>query len=105
LTDRTRFSKLSSVVLIALPLLMPLVGALGMDPVRFAAIIATNLGMGLITPPTAPILYWSIDRQDQVERHAQAHHGVSAVGRSPVVLLTTFVPEFSLWLPNLVLGR
>jgi TRAP-type C4-dicarboxylate transport system permease large subunit len=42
LTDRTRFSKLSSVVLIALPLLMPLVGALGMDPVRFAAIIATN---------------------------------------------------------------
>ena len=44
-------------VLISAPLLMPLVQDLGVDPIQFAAIIGVNLGMGNITPPTAPLLY------------------------------------------------
>jgi TRAP-type C4-dicarboxylate transport system permease large subunit len=92
-------------ILIASPLLMPVMVQAGVDPVHFAAIIATNLGMGLITPPTAPILYFA------------ALIGKSSLGPMlkptlvfvflaylPVVLLTTFIPELSLALPRLVLG-
>jgi tripartite ATP-independent transporter DctM subunit len=45
-------------ILLAAPLLMPVMSQVGVDPVQFAAIVAVNLGMGLITPPTAPILYF-----------------------------------------------
>ena len=44
-------------VLLASPLLLPMVTDLGIDPIQFAAIIGVNLGMGNITPPTAPLLY------------------------------------------------
>ena len=44
-------------VLLSAPLLLPIVQDLGVDPVQFAAIIGVNLGMGNITPPTAPLLY------------------------------------------------
>ena len=44
-------------VLLASPLMLPMVKDLGIDPIQFAAIIGVNLGMGNITPPTAPLLY------------------------------------------------
>jgi C4-dicarboxylate transporter, DctM subunit len=92
-------------ILLASPLLMPVMTRAGVDPVQFAAIVATNLGMGLITPPTAPILYFA------------ALIGKVPLGRMltptlvfvffaylPVVLLTTFIPSLSIALPRLVLG-
>ena len=44
-------------VLLASPLLLPIAMKLGVDPIHFAAIIGVNLGMGNVTPPTAPLLY------------------------------------------------
>ena len=46
-----------SSVLLASPLLLPIAMKLGVDPIHFAAIIGVNLGMGNVTPPTAPLLY------------------------------------------------
>ncbi len=46
-------------VLLGTPILVPLVMKLGVDPVHFAAIMGVNLGMGNVTPPTAPLLYLS----------------------------------------------
>ncbi|MCK9356446.1 MAG: TRAP transporter large permease, partial [Dehalococcoidia bacterium] len=43
--------------LLAAPLLFPLMQHLGVHPVHFAAILGTNLGLGNVTPPMAPILY------------------------------------------------
>lgn len=95
----------ASGILLAGPMLMPVMAAIGVDPVHFGAIMAVNLGMGLITPPTAPILYFA-----------------GAVGKValppmlkptfcfiflcylPVLIATTFVPGLSLALPQLVLG-
>lgn len=92
-------------ILLGAPLLLPVAVAAGVDPIQFAAIMAVNLGMGLITPPTAPILYFA------------ALIGRVGIGGMlvptlvfvffaylPVVLITTFVPFVSLWLPTLVLG-
>ena len=45
-------------ILLCTSLLLPLVIKLGVHPVHFAAILGVNLGMGNITPPTAPLLYF-----------------------------------------------
>lgn len=47
----------ASAVLLATPILLPLAIKLGVSPIQFAAIVGVNLGMGNITPPTAPLLY------------------------------------------------
>jgi tripartite ATP-independent transporter DctM subunit len=92
-------------LLLATPMLMPVVQELGIHPVHFAAIIGVNLGMGNITPPTAPLLYFSA-RVGRTNLRGMLWPTLMFVlfGYFPVLLVTTFVPELSLWLPRLVLG-
>lgn len=93
-------------ILLATPMLMPVIQELGMDPVQFAAIVATNLGMGLITPPTAPILYFgALIGKTHLSAMLKPTLVFLLLAYLPVVLLTTFVPQLSLWLPQLILGR
>ncbi|RDE22604.1 TRAP transporter large permease [Motiliproteus coralliicola] len=92
-------------ILLAAPLLLPVMNEIGVHPVHFAAIIATNLGMGLITPPTAPILYFGTliggVKLPQVIKPTLVFVFLAYL---PVVLLTTFIPELALWLPRMVTG-
>jgi len=92
-------------ILLASPLLMPVMTQAGVDPIHFSAIVATNLGMGLITPPTAPILYFAA----LIGKVPLAHMLTPTLvfvffAYLPVVLLTTFIPSLSMALPRLVLG-
>lgn len=92
-------------ILIAAPMLMPVVREVGVDPVQFAAIVGTNLGMGLLTPPTAPILYFgALIGQTTLARMLKPTLVFVFLAYLPVVLLTTFIPAISLTLPRLVLG-
>jgi TRAP-type C4-dicarboxylate transport system permease large subunit len=92
-------------ILLATPLLMPVINELGIDPVQFAAIVGTNLGMGLITPPTAPILYFgALVGETRLSTMLAPTLVFLLLAYLPVVLLTTFVPALSLTLPRLILG-
>ena len=92
-------------ILLAAPILTPVVAAAGVDPIHFAAIIATNLGMGLITPPTAPLLYFgALIGKTSLAPMLKPTLVFVVFGYLPVVLLTTFIPALSLTLPRLVLG-
>lgn len=92
-------------ILLASPLLMPIMVEVGVDPVHFAAIIATNLGMGLITPPTAPILYFAaLIGKAPLGAMLKPTLVFVFLAYMPVVLLTTFIPSLSLALPRWVLG-
>lgn len=92
-------------ILLASPLLMPVMVQAGVDPVQFAAIIATNLGMGLITPPTAPILYFAaLIGKTPIGPMLRPTLVFVFLAYMPVVLLTTFVPSLSMALPRWVLG-
>jgi len=95
----------ASGILLASPLLMPLMLEVGVHPVQFAAIVAVNLGMGLITPPTAPILYFAALIGKAQVGYMMKPALVFVLGAYlPVVLLVTFIPELSLTLPRWVLG-
>ncbi|RJE79118.1 TRAP transporter large permease [Paracoccus sp. JM45] len=92
-------------ILLAAPLLLPVMTQAGVDPIHFAAIIATNLGMGLITPPTAPLLYFAaLIGKTSLSGMLKPALVFVLFAYLPVVLLTTFVPALSMWLPNLILG-
>lgn len=92
-------------ILLASPMLLPVAIQAGVDPIQFAAIIATNLGMGLITPPTAPILYFSaLIGKCQLAPMLRYALVFVFFAYLPVVLLTTFIPALSLFLPHVLLG-
>ena len=92
-------------VLIAAPLLLPIVRDLGVDPVHFAAIIGVNLGMGNITPPTAPLLYLGARiGNTSVNSMLKPTLAMIVFAWIPTLLLTTYIPEVALWLPQLVYG-
>ncbi len=92
--------------LLAAPLLFPLITEIGIHPIHFAAIMGTNLGLGNKTPPTAPILYLACRvgdcRFEQLVKPAVIFMTTCSV---PVVLLTTYFPFLSLWLPHLLLPK
>ena len=93
-------------VLLASPLLLPIAQKLGVDPIHFAAIIGVNLGMGNITPPTAPLLYLGARvANTPVNRMLWPTTLMILFAWMPTLIITTYVPEVSLWLPDLVLGR
>lgn len=92
-------------ILLSAPLLLPVMQEAGVHPVHFAAIVGTNLGMGLITPPTAPILYFgTLIGNTTLAQVLKPTLVFVFLTYFPVVLLTTFVPELALWLPRLVTG-
>ena len=92
-------------ILLAAPMLMPVMREAGVDPVQFAAIVAVNLGMGLITPPTAPILYFgALIGKTPLGPMLKPTMVFVLFAYMPVVLLTTFIPLLSMTLPRLVLG-
>ena len=92
-------------VLLASPLLFPIVVELGVDPIQFAAIVGVNLGMGNITPPTAPLLYLG-SRVTGVRVSAMLKPTLIMIlfAWIPTLIVTTYVPEVSLFLPELFLG-
>ncbi len=95
---------LSGTMLVA-PLLMPLMLKIGVHPVHFAAILGTNLGLGNVTPPTAPILYLG-GRIGNVPINAYIKPALIFMifGNVPVIILTTYFPDLALWLPRLLMG-
>jgi len=90
-------------MVLAAPLLLPLVKELGVTPVQFAAIMGTNLAMGGVTPPYASILYLGM-RVGKVEFNEILKPTLIFIilGYVPVVFLTTYWPELSLFLPRLL---
>lgn len=92
--------------LLASFILLPVVGAVGVSPIHFAAIVGTNLGLGNITPPCAPLLYMT-GRVGGVplEKYIKPAVRFMVLGHLPVILLVTYLPQLSLFLPRLVYGQ
>jgi len=90
-------------MVLAAPLLLPLVKELGVTPVQFAAIMGTNLAMGGVTPPYASILYLGMRvGKTEFTEILKPTMKFIILGYVPVVFLTTYWPELSLFLPRLL---
>jgi C4-dicarboxylate transporter DctM subunit len=93
-------------IILSATLLLPIAVNAGMDPIHFAAVVGVNLGMGNITPPTAPLLYLGVQVTNVPVRELIGPTLIFIVfAWFPTLLLTTFVPEIALFLPDLLLGK
>lgn len=94
------FMDMAPLIIICTPIFLPVAKAFGIDPVQFGVIMLLNCGMGLITPPVGSVLFVG-----------------SAIAKIPmtaslksiwpfwltclfVLMLVTFIPAMSLWLPG-----
>ena len=91
-------------ILICTPILLPVMTNFGIDPVHFGMIMMLNLGIGLCHPPVGATLFvgCAVGKVtiEQVMRRIWPFYGVMFA----VLMLVTYLPELSLWLPRLVLG-
>ncbi|HEV7618390.1 MAG TPA: TRAP transporter large permease subunit [Burkholderiaceae bacterium] len=95
----------SSIVLIMAPILFPVAMTLGIDPVHFGIMMVVNMEVGMCHPPVGLNLYVA--------------SGITKMGISELtiavlpwlltmlgfLLVVTYIPQISLWLPDLVYGR
>lgn len=94
-----------SAVLLCTPILIPIGLKIGVSPIQMAAILGVNLGMGNITPPCAPLLYISGTINDApINKMLRPAFIMIALGWIPTLILTTYFPSVSMWLPRLILG-
>jgi C4-dicarboxylate transporter DctM subunit len=92
--------------LLAAPLLLPIAKEIGVHPVHLAAIFGTNLGLGNVTPPCAPILYLAGRVGNcSFDKMIGPATMFMVFTKLPVVLITTFFPQLVLWLPHLLMPR
>lgn len=92
---------MAPLILILTPVLLPVVTALGVDPVHFGMIMMVNLGIGLITPPVGSVLFVaSAVSKQKIEQVVKAMLPFY-FGLFLVLMLVTYVPAISLWLPKL----
>ncbi|KIC14114.1 TRAP transporter large permease [Leisingera sp. ANG-DT] len=84
-------------------ILLPVTQKIGLDPIHFAAIVGTNLGLGNISPPCAPLLYMAggVTRQP-LSVYVGPTMKFLLLGHLPMVLIVTFVPPVALFLPGLL---
>jgi len=96
------FMETIAAITILVPVLLPLAVASGVDPVHFGVIMVLNLMIGLLTPPVGMVLY-VLSRVSNISFEKCMRGTLPFL--APLVialLLVTFVPAISMWLPNLL---
>ena len=93
---------MAPLILILTPILLPVVAAIGIDPVHFGMIMMVNLGIGLITPPVGAVLFvGSAVAKLRIEEVVKSMWPFFAI-LFTVLLLVTYLPAISLWLPRAI---
>jgi len=91
-----------AVMVILGPLLIALASKYGVDPIHFGTLIVTNVSIGMAAPPIGYCLFVGM---------AISGLSLGAVSRAiwpqiivmlVVLMLTTYIPAFALWLPGLL---
>lgn len=92
---------MSPIILIATPILLPIATSIGIDPVQFGIIMVLNCGIGLLTPPVGAVLFiGSAVAKLPMEKVVKATLPFYLC-MIVTLLVITFVPAASLWLPSL----
>ncbi len=93
---------MAPIILIATPILLPIATSIGIDPIQFGVMVILNCGIGLLTPPVGAVLFiGSAVGKVKMERVVKATLPFYLC-MLITLLLITFIPEISMFLPNLL---
>lgn len=94
----------TAALIILTPILVPVVTKLGVDPVHFGIVLVMNLTLAGVTPPVGQMMFIACAvlkvRMEDFAVEVLPFLGAMLL----VLLLVTFLPALSLWLPRLVMG-
>lgn len=93
---------MAPIILISTPILLPIATSIGIDPIQFGIIIVLNCGIGLLTPPVGAVLFiGSAVAKLPMEKVVKATIPFY-ICMIITLLLVTFIPGISMFLPNLL---
>ena len=96
------FLDMAATILICTPIFLPIAMQFGMDPIQFGIVMLINCALGLNTPPVGSVQFVGCAiggiSVGEVMRSILPFYGALGV----CLMLVTYVPMFSLWLPSLV---
>ena len=94
---------LGSIVLIVTPILLPALMQVGVNPLHFGVIMILNCGIGLLTPPVGGVLYVGSGLSGMsigaLAKKMLPMYAVMVI----TLMIVTYVPQFSLWLPRVLI--
>lgn len=92
-----------SIILITLPMLYPIIKALGFDPIWFNVVLLINMELALITPPVGMNLFVikGISEDSSIQDIIAGAAPFAAIMVFEILLLC-FVPEIATWLPSVL---
>ncbi len=96
------FMETLAAITILTPVLLPVAMQIGVDPVHFGIILILNLMIGLLTPPVGLVLYVLAKVSDVPFERCVVATAPFLVPLVLVLLLLTFVPALSMWLPEMI---
>ncbi len=92
---------MAPIILITTPILLPIATSIGIDPIQFGIIVVLNCGIGLLTPPVGAVLFiGSAVSKVPMERLVKATLPFY-ICMIVALLLITFIPDVSLFIPKL----
>jgi len=95
------FMEALAAIIILTPILLPLAVSIGISPEHFGILMIINLGIGMVTPPVGVNLFVAV-RVSGVPLEEVIRGSVRPlVVMLGVLLLVTYVPALTLWLPSL----
>ncbi|WJH37317.1 TRAP transporter large permease [Paenibacillus sp. CC-CFT747] len=96
---------MAPMILIMTPILLPVVTSMGIDSVHFGIIMILNCGIGLITPPVGTVLFVGCAIGRVTVDQATKASWPFFLAMCGVLLLLTYMPGITLWLPHLFTGK
>jgi TRAP-type C4-dicarboxylate transport system permease large subunit len=90
-----------TLLLVLVPVLLPTVKALGIDPVYFGVVVIVNLMIGLVTPPFGMVLFVLAGLTKTPLAEVSREILVFAAALIAALFLMVLVPGTVLWLPRL----
>ena len=93
---------MAPIILIATPILLPIAESIGITPIQFGIMLILNCGIGLLTPPVGGVLFiGSAVGKVKMEKVVKATLPFYLC-MIAVLILITFIPEISMFLPNML---
>lgn len=91
-------------LLVVVPMLMPLVKSVGIDPIHFGVIIVLNLMIALFTPPVGIVLYLATAISGERLKVVVRETPPFLLALVLALICVTLFPGLSLWLPRILMG-
>ncbi|WP_294964698.1 TRAP transporter large permease [Sulfurimonas sp.] len=98
------FMEPSAIIMIMVPLLLPVAVALGINPIHFGIVLTVNMELGMVSPPVGLNLFVTSGLTGMSIKDVIVATLPWTLTIFVGLILVTYIPAISLWLPNLMFG-